>query len=459
MFIKYKKDFLWLLITLFIMIVVSLAQMYSREVTIYKVHKNEFRLFSKILDNKYANDKYFKKVTSQLITKKGYALFQIALVSNNKCIENTSHYYNNPLICSFFKNFNQVQEVLDRIKNKKPYFYEFSTKDLNIDDKESNGYLIKKLKYTKNWLIAKNNLFLYSKGHELDNFIHFMIHRYIQSNGYKKIFTKGKFLFLIVGVISLLLWLVNKFQNRKRLIQYRKSSKSKKDILKKIEQYKESYNQYKLERYEQQQIIKQKEEELQNSKKSKEEIKKLEEEIYSLYEKEEKFKQVIESNKEKIIRLEQKEEKLQQKLSKELSKLSEYERNIEQLKIDNKIILLKKLWSNEPTWMERKEIEQIASLKKTNLPFTLTQAFIAFDKSILNQARVYDSNINSYNSNMCKNIDLIIKYKKLSVKLENELHEIRKARNRWFHSGIYPNYNIVNNLIKFLNDIDADVFI
>jgi len=456
---KYKMDLLWVLATLFIMIIVSIVQMYSREVTLYKVQKNQFKTFDKIFDNKYVTDKYFHRVTSSLVTKKGYALFQLALISDESCIENTTHYHNNPLICSFFKNANDVEKILEKIKNRKPYYYEFATKDLQIEDAKSNGYLIKKLKYTNKWLVAKNGLFLYRSSTEFNNFIHFVMHRYVQSNGYKKIFDKGKFLFLIVGTVSFILWLTNIIQNRRQLSKYRKSRKNEEETLKKIKEYEKNYNQYKLERYEQQQIIKQKENELFNSKDSIADIKKLEQEIYELYEQEERFTQVIDADKEKIITLEQKEQELQQKLNRQLSKLSDYERNMEQLKIDDKISSLKKLWSKEPTWTERKEIEEYVSLKKTNLPFTLTQAFIAFDKSILQQAKVYDSGIDSYNSNMYGNIELILTHKNLPRKLENELHEIRKARNRWFHDGIYPNHKIIDNLVKFLHDIDADVFI
>jgi hypothetical protein len=47
---KYKRDILWTVITLQIMIAVSIVQMYSRDVTLYKIQKNQFKIYKKILD-------------------------------------------------------------------------------------------------------------------------------------------------------------------------------------------------------------------------------------------------------------------------------------------------------------------------------------------------------------------------------------------------------------------------
>jgi hypothetical protein len=243
-------------------------------------------------DKNHISDKYFKNITSPLLTKKGFALFQIALISKDSCIENTKHFYNRPLICTTFKNSIKVENALNKIKYKKPYYIEFKTKELGIDDSQSREYLIKQLKYTKKWLVAKNNLFLYKNSTDLSNFLHFIKYRYIPSNGIGKIWEKGQNLFIIIFGVSFSLLLLLKWIENKNLQKYEKGKKERYDIQKKIQELEKKSERSKENYYNIRKEIRA--EERYSSHKNK---------IVKLEKEEKRYKEEINDNKEKMKKL------------------------------------------------------------------------------------------------------------------------------------------------------------
>ena len=139
-------------------------------------------------------------------------------------------------------------------------------------------------------------------------------------------------------------------------------------------------------------------------------------------------------------------------------KLESYEKDNEYRDIQRVSSNLELLWRYEPTWNERRNIEQQVSMKEANLPFTLTQGFIAFERFVTNEAEKlnYDSSINN---DMFEKIDFISKKRQLDEKLKKDLHSIRRARNKWFHHGVYPSKYTLETLIELLESIDADIYL
>ncbi|HIP61827.1 MAG TPA: hypothetical protein EYG98_04655 [Sulfurovum sp.] len=170
----------------------------------------------------------------------------------------------------------------------------------------------------------------------------------------------------------------------------------------------------------------------------------------------------IENDKKGIIELEKNAFDLESNLNKERSQLQDYKKDIEYKKLENTTTQLKLLWRHEPSWIERQHIEQATSLKKTNLPFTLTQGFIAFEKYIDIEVRKLDTDgklLRDTSFNLYAKIDYIAKNDNLLNYDKKTYHDIRRARNKWFHSAIYPEVEIMSALIELLNNKNVNIIL
>ena len=266
--------------------------------------------------------------------------------------------------------------------------------------------------------------------------------------------------FLIITSASFIAWFINNHQYRIHHQNYQEHKDKKQKIEGEIYELHTECNSYKLERYEHNLEIIELEERLSKlDLESKHEIEELEQTITHLTHKTKKLNDIIKDGKEAIMMLESKEHKLKKQLIQKLKHLEHSKKYAEYEAIHKKLHQLELLWRYDPSWGERKGIESIVSLKNTHLPFTLTQAFISFDKLILAKVQKYDPKADGQNTNLFGNIQFIIEEYHLPMSMQDELHQIRKARNRWFHDGIYPTHEVIETLIKLLNDVNAKVFI
>lgn len=439
---QIKENIIWLFLTIFIAFTVSVIQMYSRDITLDKVHRTEFTLLYKFFnENNNLNKNKLATILKPLSTKRGYAHFQVAIISKDICYENTQHYYNRPLLCETFKNI----KVLEPFINTQEFKSSSVVKDL------SESYLIKRFDKNKEYLIAKTNF--YSKNNELSHFFYFLKNRYYQTNGINKIFEKGKFLFFIIFSVSLTLWLLNRLKYKKHYSQYKHYQENEYELQQKLLLLDTKYNETKRKRYENEELL----EELgSKSEKEKENLKST---IKELKTSKDKLDKLFKKDESLIETLETESSNLRKKINMQLKKLDYYKQNEQNKQIFEKLERLNQLWRHDPTWEDRKNIESLVALKKSNLPFTITQGFIAFDKLVLNLVKQYDPYLIESQTNLNSNINMIFDNRLLPIKYKNNFHNVRKARNEWFHAGIYPSIETTNFLIKVLNDIDAEVFI
>ena len=265
---------------------------------------------------------------------------------------------------------------------------------------------------------------------------------------------------LIIAFGSFIIWFVDRYKYRVHNQNYQNSKDEKEKIEEEIYQLHDKHNSHKLERYEHNLKIFELEERLSTlDVESAHEIKKLEQTIDELREKTDKLNQIIQQSKDTISTLESKEHTLREKLVQKLKFLEHGKKHEEHEQILKKLHKLELLWRYDPSWSDRKGIESLVSLKNTHLPFTLTQAFISFDKLILSKVQKYQPDANGQNTNLFNNIQFIIEEYHLPIHMQDDLHQIRKARNRWFHDGIYPSYEIIEVLIELLHDVEAKVFL
>ncbi len=61
--------------------------------------------------------------------------------------------------------------------------------------------------------------------------------------------------------------------------------------------------------------------------------------------------------------------------------------------------------------------------------------------------------------NLYAKIDYIVKNNHLSTEEKRRYHAIRKARNKWFHSAIYPDIKLMASLVELLNEKKVDIIL
>ena len=176
---------------------------------------------------------------------------------------------------------------------------------------------------------------------------------------------------------------------------------------------------------------------------SKDEVKRLEQKNIKS---EERVKEIL----KKIDAIENNEKQLRLELTKSLQKLTLQEKSNVGVENQSKLENIELLWRYEPSWLERKSIEEAVSLEKTHLPFTTTQAFIAFE-TLVEQLVIKDNYNNKYKT-LEKQIDIIFSNNMLPFKYEEKFDSVRRARNFWFHAGKYPSIEVTEFLINMLHD-------
>ena len=161
--------------------------------------------------------------------------------------------------------------------------------------------------------------------------------------------------------------------------------------------------------------------------------------------------------KNEIIKMEAEGEAIESLLNEKRTKLRVTERDYEYKKLSTNTSKLKQLWRHEPTWTKRRDIETTASLTKNNLPFTLTQAFMSFERYIdkeIENCFTGKEQEEALDKTLVKKINILVKVREMSRSDQNLFHRIRKARNKWVHGAIYPNQVLLNDLLGILEQTD-----
>ena len=133
----------------------------------------------------------------------------------------------------------------------------------------------------------------------------------------------------------------------------------------------------------------------------------------------------------------------------------------ELVRIISEIQTIKQLWTREFKWNNRLDLESNITTEATNIPFTLTIAFILFENQFIDKYARKSDYYEIAAINLEKKIDLVCKEYNLSADVKEKFHEIRKARNKWFHYGKRPDTKIISDLLSVLEqyDIKADILI
>jgi len=438
---------IWLMITIIVGIFFGFAYFYSRDMTLNNVRMIDFKIISKALAiNTNKNVDNFKPITNALLTKKKYPLFQLALISNDTCIENVTPYYEKRFglsICKIFQNSNILYKEILTNKHRK-YF------DEDIFQYNDENFVYKKINNEKNiWLVGRLK----------DYDIHYGTARFFEyikrdglnwlftMNGIKKFYKETESMWHVLFLVSLLLYIIYTATIIYHKREFMKKTKEKKQIEKEWEKINEELHSLFASQYQTEVYLSEKR--LSNSFDAKN-IKLLQDKIDSYQ------KRIANLNK-KIIQLEKRERAIQSDINKKLHKLTMHEREKELVKSQDKLNNLELLWRYEPSWIDRRNIEKLVALKKNHLPFVTTQMFILFEK-IINKM-VIKIKPDYENENLFEKIKILFDYGRIPIHYEKKFHKARKARNNWFHKGQYPNNGIIDFLIDILHKTDEEPII
>lgn len=92
---------------------------------------------------------------------------------------------------------------------------------------------------------------------------------------------------------------------------------------------------------------------------------------------------------------------------------------------------------------------------KQRLPFTLSTAFIAFEACVDDWYKdMAPPNMLDESTTLREKIDIVIRRR---PDLQSTLHEIRIARNAWFHNGRIPEKGLVTKLLSVINNIEPRI--
>ena len=467
---KYRFDITWIVVTLAIIFLINIAYMYSRDKTLNTVERTDFKIFTNLMYSTSLNTKRFLDIANALTIvphsseeKVRQALFHIALITPKSCVENGKHSRNKPFLCDLFPNPDAIEEILKKtntkigIKDKVYNRVEYSTKELGINNLRNNAYLIRKRKNTNKWIVAKKRY--YYKDSAWKDFYFFISKRYLQTSSLNSKFHYTKHSIYVILLTSFLLWLLFKSRERKNTDKYKSLIKESDKIKSEIVEKDRECNMLKNQIYMIEEEVRDDEVKLtSNTTDNPQDNKTILERIRKKTIQQTQLNETLIKLRDEIINLEARGEAIYDLLDEKRVKLNSDQRNAEYQKLTYETKALKQLWRHEPTWTRRQQIETKVSLAKDNLPFTLTQAFIAFERHVDDEIeKSFEGKEleEAMEKTLIEKIRIISDHNNMSRSQQNLYHEIRKARNKWVHGAIYPKKELLERLLSALEKTDV----
>lgn len=433
-----KRLVVWIFATFIFGIMVSLAFLFSRELTLNTVKINEFKIYYSFINKlEELNNSEIKSNFEILLSPKKFPLLEIALITQKDCTENVNTYYQerfNLSICNkiSFDKLNNRDYAIDTYKNNEIFLY------------NEQNYIYKKLDNKEAWLLARIDN--YYKEKDIYRFIKFVfddeegLSWILSFDSFKSFLDKSQFIWTVIVPISFLLYLIFTLYY---LAQTRKLISLKAEKEKYLSEWNDlnvKTKQLILAQYEL-------EEKLKNNDNS------TVEDIQNFESDNQKILKDIDIYTNKLKAIEKKEKEISEKLHHTAKNVTSTEKEKILDQSLNKLEKIDLLWKYQPSWKQRHEIEIKVALRDSFTPFTISQAFICFEKII--EKLVTKVDIEFSKNNLMEQINIIFDNNLLPIKFRKDLHLIRKARNEWFHTGKEPEQEIYNILLDILDKTDT----
>jgi hypothetical protein len=437
---------LWLLGTFIFFIFIATSMLFSRITTLEAVTVFEFKMYVKILENieesKIENLMSVANVLApSYTTKEGIKIdnnyFPIAIVTKDNCLENG---IGNSNICTNFKNISDLENFakgLNQKEYKKEKFYILKDDRTFIHRKINDELHL--IGSTGKYLDREKRTFFEFIKNDWSSYFLTLDSGKSGLKGLWNTWNKSKESFYIIFSISIILLSIVILIQRRNRNRFNELKEQLNLETKKIEKLNEKYDELNSQKLELEEKV--------DNKDNEQKLIKLNSEIEKLR------KEISESSKY--------EDLIFDKLKKQSNSLSNDLKSEELEKIITEMQTIKHLWTREFEWKNRLNLESNITTETTNIPFTLTIAFILFENQFIDKLARKSDYYEIAAINLEKKIDLVCKEHALSSDVKEKFHEIRKARNKWFHYGKKPSSSIINDLLSVLEqyDIKADILI
>lgn len=424
---------------------IGFAFLFSRALTMNSVMINEFQIYYSFLNqmDQIDNNKIAENFKVMLSPKK-YPLLPIALISEKNCIENVSNYYAQRFNLSICQPF--YPTILGNINDFKTTEDKFHNQYIEYNDQH---FIYKRLDKENIWLVAKIKDYYKSNG--FLRFWNFIIsgdegRSWISSlSSFQTFFKKTKFLWSVLLPFSYSLYFFFTFYYLKQTNTIKQLTQDKEKTVAEWD----ALN-IKLKELIDEQLI------LENELKEKAELNMqnqfLNQEIDTLETKNKDLLENIKKYTTQIKEIESVENLLSQKIKTSSTKLTADEQEQILEKSLQRLGQLDLLWQYKPSWKERYEIENNVSLRDEFTPFTISQAFMCFEKLV--EKFVVKKDIEFKNLQLIDQINILFDQNLLPMHYKEDMHSIRKARNQWVHHGKHPSREIYNLLLDILDKTD-----
>ncbi|NRB42221.1 MAG: hypothetical protein HRU20_27755 [Pseudomonadales bacterium] len=458
---RLKSYALWISVSLLLCLLVGVIQMYEREITLDGVRSIDFKLVHHLLDKQSKADKAgveaIESALNTLTRSNGQVLFPLAVIGKRGCIENGQGPFQRHL-CARFPNAEAFEKAI-------PAAALTAADGVRLMKLGEQYFMFQQLQASDAWLLGMAGQYVYAGKDGLSRLAFFLRYRIddglFDTAGLRRMANNSWALWLLIISISLAGGLTLKLKHHAHRRKYLSLKQKQKDIQKSWVASKEQSNALANQLKQKDHLLAVKEIELddlyeeshsleQQSKTSQQEQLRLEDEITVIKNSIGELDYELRLSENQVLLLEDREEELQGADDKQQRKLSAQDKNTASVNARRDLERLKKLWRLDQKWSRRQQAEADIAPCDGKTPFTVTQAFIAFENHIedwvisRNPKRVNEEN------SFYSNIEYLFKQGLISPDDKDLFHGLRIRRNDWFHQGHQPPAAIVTKLLDYL---------
>jgi ABC-type multidrug transport system fused ATPase/permease subunit len=429
----------WLFITFIFCILIIACQEFARQVTLDNVRAYDFKIVKSAITGDKKNIKENFLLISNELTAREFrsVLFPLAIINNNTCQGNGSTDSNNK-ICQYFPT---LKEWKLNAKNEEFNSY------FKITYKEYKDTSFMFDQVSEDWILvgeAGNYLRLF--GNESGQIFEFILNQLPKKlssiNAIFGMWYKSKWSLFLISFLSFiaLIFSVAKIRSSeyKNLKELNNAKKAVADVEIQCSDLQDKIDNYKTQLADKNILIDSLESQITLGQTNAQEQNQQNKEMFGLYENE--IKQLEKSKKE----LENEREMLLDKVVIASKNIGIEESQKELKNTQQRYNNLTRLWRSNTKWQDRHLIEEQVGIQH-RVPFTLSAAFIAFESWVDDYWNDLQSQTSSEVSISLKDkIDIIANRE---PQRRSSLHQIRIARNAWFHSGKSPEKGIIKELL------------
>lgn len=421
-----------------IALVITTIQMFERTKTLDSVRSIDFKLISNAVRDIDLNTDSGKRAALDIFKSvsldNGFVLFPLALYSGTTCMESVSN-YDYRSICGKISgiDYNEITKSIQYKYNLK--FIPVAKDKLLVYKHPTEGFYILGLagKYT----MANN---------QLSEFITYITQdwtkNYLNINGLKVVIDKSWHILLIMFILQLItifiVWNI-KYKNKQGFEKLVSQNKQLYYDLSELQEQKKN-EEDRVTSLERQLADLKKEDEL-NSGNSKI-IKDLENELL-------KHMEELEKSNKKEDELKQQLDQLQTNINKKTDTLSIKDSHEKLKEAQEQKNELNKLWIRSTKWLNRVKIEQQVAPSRENIAFTNSLGFIAFENYVIHK---FTDDRDQEQKSLNDIINDAFRDGFITREKKSLLHDLRIARNQWFHHGKYPTPHLIKELVNLLTE-------